>query len=605
MVLFPIFAMLKVHYLLFLFFTLVLFSCNKDDVIEDSTGKKPVITLDSETGIYSVKTGRDITIKPTVENNSGAIYSWIIDSKLVSTSPELTISFDKPQEVFVIFRVETLIGTAQEELKIEVVDFAPPVISLAIPSIGLKVLPGTDYTISPDFQNVDESFTCKWIREDKIVSEGIDYTFNETELGFYTVSIEATNEDGTTVRDLEIEVVEQLPYKISFETPSYFQTTTDRSTVVGRPVFLRPILEYIDNPSFEWFVDGMLIEGENSATFKYTPEKAGDYKITVKVTSNSVSAQQETRNISRGISTLSADAIVHCFDSPGTLRPISASSLKTQSKVYEFVPAPGQFVHDDNRNYTGNENTHAAALIYAKNRLDNKAFVSLGGFGGYIIVGFDHSIKAGTNEYDFAIQGNAFGGPGATGQSNEPGIVWVMQDTNGNGLPDDEWYELRGSETGKNETIQNYSVTYYRPAGPGMNVRWTDSEGQIGQIDYLKQYHTQPYYYPAWIEADSYTLYGTRLKSNNTVDPSTGYWINNYYDWGYVDNMGTDCIGGDSFDGTGQQNGFKISNAMYPDGTSIDLKFIDFIKVQVGVNAKSGSLGEISTEVFGFTDLSM
>ena len=43
----------------------------------------------------------------------------------------------------------------------------------------------------------------------------------------------------------------------------------------------------------------------------------------------------------------------------------------------------------------------------------------------------------------FAIQGNAFD------SSNEPGIVWVMQDVNGNGLPDDEWYELRGSETGE------------------------------------------------------------------------------------------------------------------------------------------------------------
>ena len=54
--------------------------------------------------------------------------------------------------------------------------------------------------------------------------------------------------------------------------------------------------------------------------------------------------------------------------------------------------------------------------------------MSLGGFGGYIIVGFDHSIAARGLEYDFAIQGNAFGGAGASGQSNEPGVVWVMQD---------------------------------------------------------------------------------------------------------------------------------------------------------------------------------
>ena len=33
-----------------------------------------------------------------------------------------------------------------------------------------------------------------------------------------------------------------------------------------------------------------------------------------------------------------------------------------------------------------------------------------------------------------------------------------------------------------------------------------------------------------------------------------------------------------------------------------NLKYIDFIRVQTGVNAKAGWLGENSTEVFGFTD---
>ena len=41
---------------------------------------------------------------------------------------------------------------------------------------------------------------------------------------------------------------------------------------------------------------------------------------------------------------------------------------------------------------------------------------------------------------------------------------------------------------------------------------------------------------------------------------------------------------------------------MKADGTPADLKYIDFIKVQTGVNVKAGWLGENSTEVFGFTD---
>ena len=181
-----------------------------------------------------------------------------------------------------------------------------------------------------------------------------------------------------------------------------------------------------------------------------------------------------------------------------------------------------------------------------------------------------------------------------------------MQDINGNGLPDDEWYELRGSDTGKEGTIQNYAVTYYRPAGKQMDVQWTDSEGKSGCIDYLITYHQQDCYYPAWVKEDTYTLYGTRLAPNNVQDPTTGYWENKTYGWGYADNFSeTDNLGGDVVDGSGQTNGFRISNAMHRDGTPVDLQYVDFIKVQTGVQVKSGWLGEVSTEVFSFTDLSI
>lgn len=116
------------------------------------------------------------------------------------------------------------------------------------------------------------------------------------------------------------------------------------------------------------------------------------------------------------------------------------------------------------------------------------------------------------------------------GGSNEPGIVWVMQDINGNGQPDDEWYELKGSETGIDGTIQDYEVTYYRPA-PRAHTPWVDSEGNSGSVD-MNAYHGQEYYYPNWIKEDSYTLYGTRLTPRNNQDPVTGYWANNAYEWG-------------------------------------------------------------------------
>lgn len=577
---------------LFFLLTALLTSCNKDDVIEDSSQKSPVVSFNNETGIYSVKIGRELIISPEVKNAEGAIFSWLIDGKLISTAQTLTITFDTPQEVFATFRVETLIGTTEEEIKIEVVDFAPPSISMPIPSSGLMILVDTEYLFAPTFANKGEDFHCRWILGNTIVGKEETYTFKKSQLGNYTLTLEAINEDGTTTRTFEIAVVETLPYKVEFPTSSYFTTTTERSTVVGRPLFLRPIVEYIDTPSFEWYVNGVLQADENDRNFVFTPEKAGDNKISVKVT-NSITGES-----------LTAETVVHTYHSQGSIRPKTSSSKPTQNRIYEFVPAPGQFVNELNTaGFTTDITTHTKAIEYAYNRLEKKSYVSLGSFGGYIIIGFDHSILKSGMEYDFAIQGNAFNSD--NGASNEPGIVYVMQDTNGNGLPDDEWYELKASETGASTTNQFYEVTYYRP-DPYMSTPWIDSEGMSGRIEYLVQYHNQEYYYPAWIESGSYTLRGTKIRSNNTVDLTTGFWANNAFDWGYVDNIGIDnLVGADSWTGAGQRNGFKISNAILPDGTPIELSHIDFIKVQTGVMAQSGALGENSTEVFSFDDLSM
>jgi hypothetical protein len=209
-----------------------------------------------------------------------------------------------------------------------------------------------------------------------------------------------------------------------------------------------------------------------------------------------------------------------------------------------------------------------------------------------MVIGFDHSIDN-TGNYDFGIKGNSFKG------SSEPGIVWVMQDENGNGKPDDTWYELKGSETGKETTVRNYAVTYYRPSEPQQPVQWTDSEGNSGEVDYLKQFHTQDYYYPAWITDDSYTLTGTCVQARNYDQSGNGtYWVQAEYDWGYADNFSAvDCNQkGD------KANNFDISNAIDYAGNPIPLKYIDFIKVQTATNAQCGWIGENSTEVCGFYD---
>ena len=276
-------------------------------------------------------------------------------------------------------------------------------------------------------------------------------------------------------------------------------------------------------------------------------------------------------------------------------RPKTSESKATFDQVYQYMPAPGQFINElKTGGFDSTHTTQEAANLYAKERLDKGIWVSLGGFGGYVIVGFDHSIDN-TGDYDFGVIGNAFDG------SSEPGVIWVMQDENGNGLPDDTWYELAGSESDKSETIRNYAVTYYHPAGAGMPVQWTDNMGNRGEIDYLSQFHTQDYYYPLWIEKDSYTLVGTRLEARNYDKSGNGsYWVQPSYDWGYADNFSSS-----DFKSSDKANIFKISNAVDFEGKKVNLTHIDFVKVQCAVNAKSGWLGELSTEVCGFYDCSL
>lgn len=286
-------------------------------------------------------------------------------------------------------------------------------------------------------------------------------------------------------------------------------------------------------------------------------------------------------------------------ESEGTFRQPEESSSRYSATVYDYTPAPGQFI---NEKATGGMLsdilTMEEACRWAQQRLDKNLFVSLGGFGGYIVVGFDHSIPSSDGDYDFAVAGNAF--LSVNGASNEPGVVYVMQDANGNGLPDDTWFELRGSEYDSETTVRDYSVTYYRPSGPGAIVEWTDNLGNRGFIDYLFAYHKQDSYYPAWISENSYTLSGTCLEPRNVRDQATGLWSNNEYAWGYADNVGTDNT---AIGALKQCNRFRISDAVTANGEKAGLKYIDFIKVQTGVNSKSGLLGEISTEIFGFIDL--
>ncbi len=537
---------------------------------EEESKNPPVITFDNGTGVYPVKILKEITITPIVDNAIAPVYTWKDEKgKIVSTEASFTYSSPADGKKFFTFRVDAKNGSAQEELRIDVMDKMVPSVSL-IQYYSTYV--GESITIKSAV-NFTEGNTYEWTNEKgAVIGDKEEYTFVAENEGSFHITLKVTNEDGTGKATTTIRVAPERRLNITFEN--------ERQTVPAeRAACVAPIItDNTENTTYAWEVNGEPYPDETKPTFTFMPPAAGEYKVKVTGTDGDISVE--------------AIQTIECLqsDEAARYRAPKAGSSSSKVKVYNILPAPGQFVQQ----ISGK--TEAEACRYAETRMNEVvSYVSLGAWGGYIVVGFDHSVyNASSNDnsqYDFSIIGNAFNG------NSEPGIVYVMQDENGNGLPDDTWYELKGSETGKSTTWQNYSVTYYRPPIYNMPVQWIDNRGNTGTTDRSPAF-------PSWLKGNSYELRGTRIKERTFLNH--GIWRNESYGWGYADNYGEDFLSdGDNHDANAIGNGFKIKNAIYPDGTPINLRYIDFIKVQTGVQSQAGVLGELSTEVYGFRDIQM
>jgi len=547
-------------------------SCHDDD---DFKQEVPKITLDSETAIYTVKTGKTITIAPAFENAGDAVYAWKMDGKIIGTSSQLEFKGEETGDYYLSLQVINGAGEAYVELKVSVVELLLPQASLIVPEDGYTIIKGSDLVLSPTVEN-EEAVSYSWTVNDEQTATTKDYTFNSASTGSFVLKFSATNEDGTDEITVPVKVcnAEDMPFSWTFEQIEY-------NLSQGRRIRLMALdLTNAFDATYTWTVDGVVKQEGTQSSYIFEGSEKGT--CSVLVTMNNAYGQ------------LSQQLTVHVCEPEGTYRrAASAASSSRWNKVYEFLAAPGQFVNEGYSVTTVDE-----AVAYAEGRLNAEAYVSLGGFGGYLVVGFDHSIEN-DGSYNIQIKGNSFAG------SSEPGIVWVMQDENGNNLPDDTWYELKGSEYGKSTTIQDYAVTYYKPKATGMPVQWTDNQGNSGAIDYLG-FHQQDYYYPNWVSTDSYILRGTCLPASNR-ETSPGYWYNGEFDWGYADNYSsidrlTDDI---NYGAAANGNHFRISDAVTFDGEPAKLEYVDFVKVVTGVNCKSGWLGEVSTEVFNIKDFNL
>lgn len=548
--------MKKTTYLKFFFcigtILLLFASCSDDDEQPIDYGTPEIEFSATE---YTVKVGKQVTLQASVSDAANPIYSWKLDGIIVSTDTVFTYDAEETGEYFFTFRVDADNGSTEEQVKLTVSEKLPPEITIGSTFGGYV---DKDLEIAPTSVLNSDGASYTWRLNGEIISTDNTCVINENVVDSYTLTLKVTNEDGVDNAEMTVYILPEQTPEIYFDNGSYrTETNTDEirhfSVPLGRSLVMAPVIASMgENLTFSWTVDG----AARSSTTEYltfTPSEKGTY--TISVTAND------------GTTTASTTATVECVAEEGTYyRPASGTSVAKMNHVYEFVPAPGQFI-----NYQ--EGTTMQGVLDKMNAENSVAMI--GAYGGYFIVGFDHSVENGDGK-DLQIDGNAFAG------WSEPGIVWVMQDENGDGLPNDTWYELAGSEANSSATKKRYAITYFKPNGPQQDVLWSDNMGNISSVDY-NGYHDQDYYFPMFIEEDSYTLTGTRLASTMEIgdlETSAGY------DWGYVDNYGS----------AGQNGIFEIDNAIQVDGSSIKLQYIDFVKVHTAMVGKGSAVGEISTE---------
>lgn len=307
------------------------------------------------------------------------------------------------------------------------------------------------------------------------------------------------------------------------------------------------------------------------------------------------------------------------------------------TRVVEYRPAPGQFVmlpsaegirYNDPSKALGPPQGGGTVVA------GNAKAVTLGGFGGSITLGFDHTIQdraCNPMGLDAIVFGNAVwvsGNP--LRRWGEAGVIEISRDVNGNGIADDPWYVVPGSSlpsapvnVWRSTMWDNNASTPTPPANlswypappvyPSWPGAYTTSAYELPSVFaglILENPPTAPAGEEAyWGHADvSPTLLlgdmsgasGDPLRDNRLTDPedAPGMSPEMFYTWpddprevGITAGSG----GGDAFD---------IAWAVDPvTGAPAGLDGFDFIRISTATDMVSGVFGERSVEVSGVAEV--
>ncbi len=277
---------------------------------------------------------------------------------------------------------------------------------------------------------------------------------------------------------------------------------------------------------------------------------------------------------------------------------VCAAQSPFATRVLEYTPAPGQ--HVALAAFNNPMRALGPPVGGGTSAADNSKLVTLGGFGGSITLGFDHTIldqpPTATNPTgaDLIVFGNAFWAGGNPDlRWAEPGIIEVSRDDNGNGLADDTWYVIRGSHLPQ-VPMDAYSTVTFESGAVRSGFRIQD---------------------------------GAFLGASPVLQNPLGGGEQGVY--GYADCAPTMALGDFDGDGTPDRDGadeawfytvpsnphktavtlfsgggeaVDIGDAVAADGAAPALDRIDFVRVRTGVHMVRGVFGETSTEISGVAE---
>lgn len=293
------------------------------------------------------------------------------------------------------------------------------------------------------------------------------------------------------------------------------------------------------------------------------------------------------------------------------------------TEVVEFSPAPGQLVNVPQ--FNDPSRALGPPVGGGTHNADNSKIVSLGGFGGVIVLRFDHTVvddPANPFCVDAIVFGNAFWvGHDPNRHWAECACIEISRDSNGNGLPDDPWYLIPGSHLSAplDLTTQTWDddlpdMTYPPyPVEPEFPYQDWIPPGSSGVWD------TQVYRLPS-------AVFDTIVLANPNGPGATVEGVFGYGDFAPVlilgdldgDNVVDDpALAPEDFytipndpltvgiaPGSGGGDAFDIGWAVDPDtGLPADIDGFDFIRISNGVNHVTPNFGELSPEIGGVADV--